>query len=106
MAIKAGVRLFNGPKHKAGFRHTLPVPNATVDPKTADRWKVVCARYGRAAADGSFTPADTYFSFEADLSGLTAQPVSTAAGRTRARWARGSTSRRPWRHRTGRTGSG
>ena len=79
IAIKAGVRLFNEPKHKAGFQHTLPVPNATtVDPKTVDRWKVVCGRYGTAAADGSFTPADTYFSFEADLTGLTAQPVSAA----------------------------
>ncbi|MCZ0989385.1 hypothetical protein [Streptomyces diastatochromogenes] len=79
IAIKAGVELFNEPKHKAGFRHTLPVPNATtVDPKAVDQWKVVCGKYGTAAADGSFTPANTYFSFEADLSGLTSQPVSAA----------------------------
>ncbi|ANP54848.1 hypothetical protein J2Z21_001496 [Streptomyces griseochromogenes] len=79
IAIKAGVELFNEPKHKAGFQHTLPVPNATTaDPKAADRWKVVCGTYGTAAADGSFTPADTYFSFEADLGGLSAKAVSAA----------------------------
>ncbi|MEU5534616.1 hypothetical protein [Streptomyces sp. NPDC020362] len=79
IAITAGVQLFNEPKHKAGFQYTLPVPNATTaDPKAVDRWKVVCGRYGTAAADGSYSPADTYFSFEADLGGLSAQPVSAA----------------------------
>jgi hypothetical protein len=79
IAIAAGVKLFNEPKHKAGFQHTLPVPNATTaDPKTADRWKVVCGTYGTAAADGSFTPGNTYFSFEADLGGLPGLPVSAA----------------------------
>ncbi|MFJ8085847.1 hypothetical protein ACIQ6Y_35390 [Streptomyces sp. NPDC096205] len=77
IAIEAGVKLFNEPKHKAGFQHTLPVPNATTgDPKATDCWKVVCGTYGTAAADGSFTPANTYFSFEADLEDIGGQPVS------------------------------
>ncbi|MGW2491527.1 hypothetical protein ACWCV9_30515 [Streptomyces sp. NPDC001606] len=79
IAIRAGVELFNEPKYKAGFQHTLPVPNeTTADPEAVDRWKVVCGRDGTAAADGSFAPADTYFSFTADLAGRTGRPVSVA----------------------------
>ncbi|MFJ5777077.1 hypothetical protein [Streptomyces sp. NPDC093094] len=79
LAIDAGVKLFNEPKHKAGFQHTLPVPNATtLDPKAADRWKVVCGKDGTASSDGTFTHENTYFSFDADLGGLTGQPVSAA----------------------------
>jgi hypothetical protein len=79
LAIRAGKQLFNEPKHKAGFQHTLPVPNATTtDPKAIDRWKVVCGEYGTAAQDGSYDPANTYFSFEADFGELSSQPVSAA----------------------------
>jgi hypothetical protein len=77
VAIDAGVALFNEPKHKASFQHTLPVPNATTaDPKAIGLWKVACGKYG--TQDGSFTPANTYFSFAADLNNLNPQPVSAA----------------------------
>lgn len=79
LAIRAGKELFNEPKHKAAFQHTLPVPNATTaDPKALGRWKVVCGVDGTAARDGSFDPANTYFSFTADFTGLAPQPVSAA----------------------------
>ncbi|WP_034090910.1 hypothetical protein [Streptacidiphilus albus] len=79
IAIDAGQKLFNEPKFKAGFDPTLPVPNdTTADANAVDRWKAVCGVFGSADANGAFTPANTYFSFEADLHGLGPQPVSAA----------------------------
>lgn len=79
VAISAGKALFNEPKFKTAFAVTLPVPNTTtIDPTAIDKWSVSCGKWdGSAAPVTSFTPENTYFSFTADLRGLTPQPVST-----------------------------
>ncbi|MFI0977176.1 hypothetical protein ACH4SP_09120 [Streptomyces sp. NPDC021093] len=88
-AIKAGKDLFAEPKHKAGFAIVLPVPNATTPaaapPDEAKRradavdvWHVDCGVFGRANPDGTYPEAERYYTVDANLRGLTAQPVSAA----------------------------
>ncbi len=80
LAISAGKAHFNEPKFKTAFAVTLPVPNTTTaDPSAIDKWSVSCGKWdGAAGPVTSFTPENTYFSFTADLRGLTPRPVSTA----------------------------
>lgn len=88
LAIKAGKDLFSEPKYKSGFAYALPVPNATTPaaapPAEAakraaavDVWHVECGVYGQVK-DGRFPDNQLYYSIDANLRGLSPQPVSAA----------------------------
>ncbi|MGH3804593.1 MAG: hypothetical protein ACRDTD_31525, partial [Pseudonocardiaceae bacterium] len=88
VAIDAGKALFDEPKYKSGFTYTLPVPNGTTPaaapPEEAkkradavDVWHVDCGVFG-SEAKGVFPADKIYYTIDANLRGLTPQPVSAA----------------------------
>lgn len=74
LAIDAGSRLYAEPKYPGWFETTMPSLNG---PARQRSWSVSCKRAGFTADGGGIVREEhPLFSFEADLAGLTAEPVN------------------------------
>lgn len=74
LAIDAGTRLYAEPKYPGWFETTMPSLNGPAHQRT---WSITCKHAEFAADRATIERQDhTLFSFEADLTGLTPEPVN------------------------------
>ncbi|GAA2828919.1 hypothetical protein RMN57_03465 [Kitasatospora sp. CM 4170] len=73
LAIDAGTRLYAEPKHPGWFEVELPSPNAA---SVREHWSFTCRR-ATLGPDGLRRHDDPVLTVEADLAGLTPEPVDS-----------------------------